>query len=459
MMPLTRPRPYGPHEHSNNQGQLKSALEEEPLGVVVVDDDPIYREIICATVAKKSKFVIWEASSGKDLFDILSIRQIDCIVLDYDLGEESGFAVMQRIGETFSGPPPIIMATGGGRESTAIRAFRMGVCDYLPKIGLRPEHLVTSILKVVEQDRLERVTKIEHERLLAASGVDFVTGLEGRSRLEERLTQLALLPPLSRVSYSLILVEFLEYQRVKERFGLKIVDRTLRAFGQRLQQSGRSSDVCGRYSEATFLVIADMGSRAENLDLICGRLVDKLSLRLSLDFADISITACVAGSMCSETVYSERAGGLYLLEPTAALLAQAKTARLPFKTSRDGRFDPSPRADCQPSDPGAPGFSATASLLEVSPAADESRATDRRRHTRHRVLKRGLIHMIDTEATYNCTVRNISSHGAGLRIDAAFPAPDTFDLEITGTGKIQRVRLRWQTGVNLGVEFVDVISS
>jgi len=459
MMPLAHPRSDGTHEQINDQFQLGSALALEPLGVVVVDDDQIFREIICATVAKKSKFVIWEASSGKDLFDILSIRQIDCIILDYDLGEESGFAVMQRIGEIFSGPPPIIMMTGGGRESTAIRAFRMGVCDYLPKTGLRPEHLVTSILKVVEQDRLERVTKIEHERLLAASGVDFVTGLEGRSRLEERLTQLALLPPLARVSCSLILVEFLEYQRVKERFGLKIVDRTLRAFGQRLQQSGRSSDVCGRYSEATFLVIADMGSRAANLDLVCGRLAEKLSLRLNFDFADISISACVAGSMCPETVDSERAGGLHLLEPTAALLAQAKTARLPFKTLRDRRFDPPPRADCQPSDPGAPGLSDSESSLEVSPAEDELRATDRRRHTRHRVLKRGLIHVVDAEATYNCTVRNISSHGAGLRIDAAFPAPETFDLEITGSGEIQRVRLRWQTGVNLGVEFVDVISS
>ena len=67
-----------------------NSLAEENLGVAVVDDDPIYRELICATVGKKSKFVIFEASSGKELFDILATQRIDCIVLDYDLGEESG---------------------------------------------------------------------------------------------------------------------------------------------------------------------------------------------------------------------------------------------------------------------------------------------------------------------------------------------------------------------------------
>jgi diguanylate cyclase (GGDEF)-like protein len=459
MIRLTRPSPNSARDHGSNQGQFMSALAEEPLGVVVVDDDPIYRETICAKVAKKSNFVIFEASSGNDLFDILRVEQIDCIVLDYDLGEESGFAVMQRMDETYSEPPPIIMMTGGGRESTAIRAFRMGVCDYLPKTGLQAEHLVTSVIKVVEQDRLERLTKIEHKRLLAASGVDFVTGLEGRARLEERLTQLVLLPPLSRVSYALILVEFLEYQTVKERFGLKIVDRSLRAFGQRLQELGRSSDVCGRYSEATFLVIAGMGSGAGNLNLVCRRLADNLSLRLNLDLADISITACVAGSMCSETLQLDQADGLYLLEPVTVMLAQAKWAKLSWKTSRDGCLDASPAVDYQPSDSKTSESSAAASRPDARPAADELRATDRRRHIRHRVLKRGLIHTIDNKATFNCTVRNISSHGAGLRIDAAFPVPATFDLEIAGSGERQRVRVRWQTGVNLGVEFVDVITS
>jgi diguanylate cyclase (GGDEF)-like protein len=436
-----------------------NSLAEEHLGVAVVDDDPIYREIICATVGKKSKFVIFEASSGKELFNILATQRIDCIVLDYDLGEESGLAVMERIDQTYPEPPPIIMMTGGGRESTAIRAFRMGVSDYLPKSGLRPEHLVTSVIKVVERDRQESLTKMEHRRLVAASGVDIVTGLEGRTRLDERLNQLALLPPPSRASYALILAEFVEYQHVRERFGLKVADQSIRAFGKQLQELGRSSDVCGRYSGATFLVITDVGSGVENLDAVCRRLADNLSLRLNLNSADLSISARVAGSKCMEAARADKAGAVYLLEPVAALLAQARTAGLPFKTSLDPAVEPSSLAASRLFYPAKSEAPPNTGGPDTRPAADELRSTDRRREIRQRVFKRGLIHMIDSDATTNCNVRNISARGAGLRIDAAFAVPEIFDLEVTGSGEKQRVRVRWQTGVNLGVEFIDLTST
>jgi CheY-like chemotaxis protein len=434
-----------------------NALAKEHLGVAVVDDDPIYRDVICTTLAKVSTFVIFQAASGKELFDILTMQRVDCIVLDYDLGDESGLSVMQRIDDTYPEPPPIIMMTGGGRESVAIRAFRMGVDDFLPKNGLRPEHLVASVLRVVQQDREEALTKIEHERLVAASGIDVATGLEGRVRLDERLNQLVRLP--SRACYALILAEFLEYQHVEQRFGLKTADQCLRAFGKRLQELARSSDVCGRYSSATFLVIAEVGSNADYLDQILGRLEEGLSLRLHLDLADIAISACVAGSRCPEAVNSERAGASYLLEPTAARLAQAKTATTLPKTLRDARIHTPRSTRFQLPIPANSGAGLSADGLDLRPAADELRATDRRRETRQRVFRRGLIHMIDSGATSSCHVRNISSSGAGLRIDAAFAVPETFDLEIAGSGEKRRAHVRWQIGMDLGVEFTEVLPS
>jgi diguanylate cyclase (GGDEF)-like protein len=436
-----------------------NTLAEEHLGVAVVDDDPIYRELICATVAKRSKFVLFEASSGNDLFTILATQQIDCIVLDYDLGEESGLAIMERIDETYAEPPPIIMMTGGGRESTAVRAFRMGVSDYLPKSSLRPEHFVTSVIKVVERDRQESLIRIEHKRLVAASGVDFVTGLEGRARLDERLNQLALLPAPSRAFYALILVEFVEYSHVKQRFGLKVADQSLRAFGKRLQELGRSSDVCGRYSGETFLVITDVGPEAGTLDAICQRLSKNLTQRLNLNSAQISISGCVAGSKCLETALPDKAAAVCLLEPATALLAQAKGARLPFKTAPDVGVESSLLRASNVFHPANSEAPLTTKGRDAHPAADELRSTDRRREIRQRVFKRGLIHMIDSDETSNCLVRNISSHGAGLRVDDSFAVPEIFDLEVTGSGAKQRVRLRWQAGVNVGVEFVDVTST
>jgi hypothetical protein len=187
-------------------------------------------------------------------------------------------------------------------------------------------------------------------------------------------------------------------------------------------------------------------------------LADNLALRLNLNSAHISISACVAGSKCLESVHSEKAGALYLLEPAAAILAQAKTARLPFQTSLDAGVEPSSLAS-QVSLPANSEAPLTTGGPGARPTADELRSTDRRREIRQRVFKRGLIHLSDSYGTSNCMVRNISLHGAGLRVDATFAVPETFDLEITGSGERQRVRLRWQAGVNVGVEFVGVKST
>ena len=119
-----------------------STIEEEHLGVVIVDDDATFRDIICATLKTRSRFVVFEAKSGDELVALLEQQSIDCIVLDYDLGLETGLTVKQRIEDSSSERVPIVMLTGDGRESTAIRAFRMGVADYLPKRGLEAEHLV-----------------------------------------------------------------------------------------------------------------------------------------------------------------------------------------------------------------------------------------------------------------------------------------------------------------------------
>ena len=101
-------------------------LAVENLGVVIVDDDPIFRDLICSSVERKSRFAMFQAASETALHEVLGRQRIDCIVMDYDLGEDNGLAVKRRLDEVDPTHPPTIIITGDGRESTAIRAFRMG---------------------------------------------------------------------------------------------------------------------------------------------------------------------------------------------------------------------------------------------------------------------------------------------------------------------------------------------
>jgi hypothetical protein len=42
-----------------------------------------------------------------------------------------------------------------------------------------------------------------------------------------------------------------------------------------------------------------------------------------------------------------------------------------------------------------------------------------------------------------------------LRLEAVFAAPETFELAIFGAGERRKVRVRWQNGIDLGVEYID----
>ena len=78
-----------------------------------------------------------------------------------------------------------------------------------------------------------------------------------------------------------------------------------------------------------------------------------------------------------------------------------------------------------------------------------------RAERRQRVLKRAKIVDGGLNISIDCTVRDISSKGVRLRLDSYFAPPDQFELMIVGSGTVQPVRLAWQIGDELGVQFVE----
>ena len=78
---------------------------------------------------------------------------------------------------------------------------------------------------------------------------------------------------------------------------------------------------------------------------------------------------------------------------------------------------------------------------------DERRAT-----IRHRTLKGGKIAINDGFSTIDCTVRNLSTTGALLRVNSVIGVPDAFQLVMSDGQKFDCVVQR-KTGNELGVSF------
>lgn len=77
-----------------------------------------------------------------------------------------------------------------------------------------------------------------------------------------------------------------------------------------------------------------------------------------------------------------------------------------------------------------------------------------RREARRRVLKAGIIAFNNRFATLTCMVRDLSEHGARLRVDNPMMVPSHFELIIELDGFEVDCELVWRHDNEIGVRFL-----
>jgi DNA-binding NarL/FixJ family response regulator len=113
----------------NTQPDLKTALEIPPE-LIVVEDDPGYRDLVVSGLLKAG-FPCRGAGSGSELDSLLAARPAEIVVLDLNLGDEDGLTIARTLRET--GPCGIIMMTTRGSIQNRIDGLAMGTDAYLVK--------------------------------------------------------------------------------------------------------------------------------------------------------------------------------------------------------------------------------------------------------------------------------------------------------------------------------------
>jgi len=78
---------------------------------------------------------------------------------------------------------------------------------------------------------------------------------------------------------------------------------------------------------------------------------------------------------------------------------------------------------------------------------------EKRKTTRRRILKGGLIVFNARRSTLSCTVRDVSDTGARLRVAKDAAVPNCFDLLIETDGFEAPCTVAWRRGDEIGVSF------
>jgi two-component system, LytTR family, response regulator len=148
-----------------------------PIRVLVVDDEPLAREKIRGMAADDAELrVVGECSNGAEAIDAIQSLRPDLILLDVQMPEVGGFAVLEALKE--EGLPPVIFITA--YDHYAVRAFEFHALDYLLKPFDR-ERFRAAI------DRAKRQIRRENGGALDARILALLEQMRGQPRYTERL--------------------------------------------------------------------------------------------------------------------------------------------------------------------------------------------------------------------------------------------------------------------------------
>ncbi|MFG1464291.1 LytTR family DNA-binding domain-containing protein [Xanthobacter sp. DSM 24535] len=115
------------------------------LSAAIVDDEPRARRAIARLLeAHPEVRIVGEANTIEDALDLLAREGPDLLFLDIELGEASGFDLLQALED----PPRVIFVTAHAQH--AVDAFAVDAVDYLLK-PVSPERLADAVRRALRQ--------------------------------------------------------------------------------------------------------------------------------------------------------------------------------------------------------------------------------------------------------------------------------------------------------------------
>lgn len=112
------------------------------MKILIVEDDPSLREIICKTL-EKERYVVEEAPNYNVALEKIEDYSYDCVLLDVMLPDGNGLSLLEELKRRHKKENVIIISARDSLEDKVL-GLDLGADDYLPK----PFHLVELVARV-----------------------------------------------------------------------------------------------------------------------------------------------------------------------------------------------------------------------------------------------------------------------------------------------------------------------
>lgn len=117
--------------------------------VLVVDDEPMIREVLCEYLTRDG-FAVIEAADGDAAIAAVETERPALVLLDLMLPKRNGLEVLRHIRS--SSNTPVILITARGDESDRVSGLELGADDYVVK-PFSPREVAARVRSVLRRSR------------------------------------------------------------------------------------------------------------------------------------------------------------------------------------------------------------------------------------------------------------------------------------------------------------------
>jgi diguanylate cyclase (GGDEF)-like protein len=231
--------------------------------LLLIDDDDVDRKAVSRALKTfRSTYELREARDGRTGLELAKSGSFDCILMDYNLPDMTGFELLDAF-RTAGIVVPIVILTGSGNEAVAVEAMKRGAHDYLRKSHLGADLLARSIENAIEKSSLQRKLVEAHEKLERLALYDGLTGLGNRNLFYHHLPLAIAIAEREGSTFPLLFMDLDRFKAANDAFGHEGGDAILAGVGIRLREISRGADVFFRLGGDEFTAILHPGSDGE----------------------------------------------------------------------------------------------------------------------------------------------------------------------------------------------------
>jgi diguanylate cyclase (GGDEF)-like protein len=227
-----------------------------------VDDSKVYRKLVTDTLYYQP-YALLEAKSGYEALEIFAQQSPEIIITDWMMPDVTGLELCQRIrSDSQSAYTYVILLTSMTEKDSLIKGLEAGADDYLTK-PFDPGELQARLNVGRRIVQLHRQIATKNRQLEEAVRVDPLTGLLNHRAVKEWATWQLKGAALHGFPVWVVLVDIDLFEELSEIHGREAGNTLVKDFAQIIKDSSRPSDICGRISDAKFILLMTHLSKEE----------------------------------------------------------------------------------------------------------------------------------------------------------------------------------------------------